>query len=139
MCDDIIVLDILFCQIATFIKVCVAFIFGLQTLWLICRFFFNLSIKCGLEPKNKGQKNFYERCDLTKKYIYYDVDRLRRSTSKDAGRNLCEKRKKNEWSRQPNASQVSNRIKMGWYPAAPAVNIGICMYVWYNFFVKSQS
>ena len=58
-------------------------------------------------------KNFYERCDLTKKYIYYDVDRLRCSTSKDAGRNLCEKRKKNEWSRQPNASQVSNRIKMG--------------------------
>ena len=23
----------------------------------------------GLEPKNKGHKNFYECCDLTKKYI----------------------------------------------------------------------
>ena len=100
---------------------------------LIDRFYLNLSIK-GSGAQKQRAKNFYEHWDLTKKYIYYDVDRLRCSTSKDAGRNLCEKRKKNEWSRQPNASQVSNRIKMGWYPAAPAVNIGICMYVtfWSN-------
>ena len=26
-----------------------------------------------LEPKNKGHMNFYEHCDLTKKYIYYTV------------------------------------------------------------------
>jgi len=24
----------------------------------------------GLDPKNKGHKNFYECCDLTKEYIY---------------------------------------------------------------------
>ena len=23
----------------------------------------------GMEPENKGHKNFYEHCDLTKKYI----------------------------------------------------------------------
>ena len=46
-----VLLDILFHQITTFIKVCMAFVFVLK-------------------PKNKGHTNFYERCDLTKKYIY---------------------------------------------------------------------
>ena len=60
-------LGILFHQITMFIKVCVFFIFGLQTLSLI-----DLSkiyeLK-SLEPKNKGHMNFYEHCDLMKKYI----------------------------------------------------------------------
>ena len=36
---------------------------------LIDRFYLNLSIK-GKKPKNKGHMNFYDCCDLTKKYIY---------------------------------------------------------------------
>ena len=35
---------------------------------LINRFYLNLSIK-GSEVEKKGQMNFYECCDLTKKYI----------------------------------------------------------------------
>ena len=42
-----------------------AFVFGLQTHWLInITKIFQLN---GLKPKNKGQTNFYECCDLTKK------------------------------------------------------------------------
>ena len=60
-------LDILFRQITTFIKVCVAFVFGLQTLWLID--FTKSYLLNGLKPKNKGHTNFYECSDLMKKYI----------------------------------------------------------------------
>ena len=60
-------LDILFRQIATFIKVRVAFVFGLQILYSIDTT--KIYQFKGLESKNKGQTNFYERCDLTKKYI----------------------------------------------------------------------
>ena len=49
-------IDILFRQITTLIKVHVAFIFGLQTLWLICRFFFNLSIKWSGAQKQRPKK-----------------------------------------------------------------------------------
>ena len=59
-------LDILFHQITTFIKVCVAFVFGLQTLHLID--FSKIFPLKGLKPKNKGHTNFYECCDLMKKY-----------------------------------------------------------------------
>ena len=52
--------DILFRQITTFMKVCVAFAFGKSI---------DFTLKNGLEPKNKGHTNFYECCDLTKKYI----------------------------------------------------------------------
>ena len=54
-----------FCQITTFIKVHVAFVFGLQTLWLID--FTKIFQLKGLKHKNKGRTNFYECCDLTKK------------------------------------------------------------------------
>ena len=57
-------LDILFGQISTFIKDCVAFIFGLQTFWLIG--FSKIYQLKGLEPKDKGLKQFYELCDSTK-------------------------------------------------------------------------
>ena len=58
-------LDILFQQITTFIKVCVAYVFGLHTLW---RIHFNKIFQLkGLKPKNKGHTNFYECCDLTNK------------------------------------------------------------------------
>ena len=57
-------IDILFCQITTFIKICVAFVFGLQTLQLTdCTKMFGFK---GLKLKNKSHKNFYECCDLTK-------------------------------------------------------------------------
>ena len=55
--------DILFRQITTFIKVFVAFVFGLQTLRLID--FTKIYQLKGLKPKNKGHTNFYECCDLT--------------------------------------------------------------------------
>ena len=60
-------LDILFCQITTFIKFCVAFVFGLQTLLLIA--FSKIYQFKGLKPKNKGHTNFYEHCGLTKNFI----------------------------------------------------------------------
>ena len=60
-------LDILFRQITMIIEVRVAFVFGLQTLWLID--FSKIYQLKGLEPKNKSHTNFYEHCDLTKKYI----------------------------------------------------------------------
>ena len=60
-------LDILFCRITTFIKVHVAFVFGLQSLRLID--FTKVYGLKALGPKNKGQKNFNECCDLTIKYI----------------------------------------------------------------------
>ena len=59
------IIDILFRQITTFIKVHVAFVFGLQTLQLI--YFSKIFQLKGLKPKNKGHTNFYECCDLTKK------------------------------------------------------------------------
>ena len=60
-------LVIIFRQITTFIKVHRAFVFGLQKLQLI-DFTEIYQLKC-LEHKNKGSMNFYERSDLTKKYI----------------------------------------------------------------------
>ena len=62
-------LDIFFRQITTFIKVHVAFVFGLQTLWLID--FTKIYQLKGLKSKNEGQTNFYKHCDLTKRYIYF--------------------------------------------------------------------
>ena len=54
-----------FRQITTFIKVRVAFIFGLQTFWSLD--FTKIFESKGLKPKIKGHMNFYECCDLTKK------------------------------------------------------------------------
>ena len=63
-----ILLDILFCQIATFIKVRMTFVIRLQTLLkLIDIFYFTKIFLSSLKPKNKGHTNFYECCDLTKK------------------------------------------------------------------------
>ena len=57
-----------FRQITTFIKLCVVFVFGLQILWTIdFTKIFQLKV---LKPKIKGHMNFYECCDLTKKYFY---------------------------------------------------------------------
>ena len=60
-------LDILFCQITTFIKVHVAIVFGLHALWLID--FSKIYQLKGMKPKNNGHMNFYESFDWTKKYI----------------------------------------------------------------------
>ena len=65
--ENVTKLDILFCQITMFIKVHVAFVFGLQPLMLID--FSKIYQLKGLEPKNKGHTNSYEHCDLTKNYI----------------------------------------------------------------------
>ena len=59
-------LDILFCQITTFIKVRVAFVIELPTLKLID--FTKIYQLKGLKSKNKSHTNFYECCDLMKKY-----------------------------------------------------------------------
>ena len=56
-----------FRQITTIIKVRVAFVFGLPTLRSIK--FTKIFQSKGLKPKNKGHRNFYKCCDLTKKYI----------------------------------------------------------------------
>ena len=67
---DICTLDILFSQITTFIKDCVAIVFGLQTLRLID--FTKIYRLKNLKPKNYGQTNFYECWDLMKKvYLKY--------------------------------------------------------------------
>ena len=58
-------LDILFRQIATFLKVCLAFFYGLQTLEV--NDFSKIHQLKGLKPKNNDHRNFYECCDLTKK------------------------------------------------------------------------
>ena len=59
-----------FCQITAFINVRVAFVFGLQILWL--KDFRKIYQLKGLKPKNKGHTNFYECCDLTEKvYLVY--------------------------------------------------------------------
>ena len=59
------IVDILFHQITEFIKVHVAFVFGLQTLLLI-----DFTKIYQLEGSSKkGHPNFYEYFDLTKKYI----------------------------------------------------------------------
>ena len=60
-------LDNFFRWITTFIKVRMAFVFGLQILWL--KYFSKIYQLKGLKPINKGHTNFYECCDLTKKYI----------------------------------------------------------------------
>ena len=73
-------LDILFCQITTFIKVRTAFVFGLQPLKLID--FTKIFQLKGLKPKNKGHTNFYECCDLTKK-VYLTLQ-LRATSYKNA-------------------------------------------------------
>ena len=57
-------LDILFCQITTFIKVWVAFVFVLHTFCLID--FTKIYPLKRLKPINKGHINFYEHCDLMK-------------------------------------------------------------------------
>ena len=44
------------------------FVFGLQTLGL--KDFSKIYQSKCLEPKNKDHTNFYEQCDLIKKYIY---------------------------------------------------------------------
>ena len=49
----------------TIIKICVAFVFWLQTLQLID--FSKVYRLKGLKPKYKGHTNFYECCDLTEK------------------------------------------------------------------------
>ena len=64
-------LDNFFRWITTFIKVRMAFVFGLQPLRLI-EFTKIYGLKA-LELKNKGQKNFYESCDLMNKYIQCHV------------------------------------------------------------------
>ena len=51
-------LDILFRQITTFIKVCMSSVFRLQTLWLID--LPKIYWLKGLESKNKSQMNFYD-------------------------------------------------------------------------------
>ena len=59
-----------FRQIPTFLKVRVAFVFGLHTLQL--KDFSKIYQLKGLKPKNKDHVNFYECCDLTKKvYLIY--------------------------------------------------------------------
>ena len=64
------IIDILFCQITTFIKLRVVFVLGLRTLWL--KDFTKFYQLKGLKPKNKGHMNFYECCDLTEKvYLKY--------------------------------------------------------------------
>ena len=65
--NPLFILDILFRQITTFIKVLVAFVFGLQTLQLI-EFTKIYQLKV-LKPKNKDHMNFYECCDLMGKCI----------------------------------------------------------------------
>ena len=60
-------IDIPIPQITTFIKVCMAFVFGLQTLLLMD--FSKIYQLKGLEHFDKGHTNFYECCDLTTKYI----------------------------------------------------------------------
>ena len=58
-----VILDILFCQVTTFIKVRAVFVFELQTLSSI-----NFTIIIRLKgSKNKGHTKFYECCDLMKK------------------------------------------------------------------------
>ena len=42
-------------------------VFGLQTLKF--KDYTKIYQLNGLKPKNKGNKNFYDRCDLMKKYI----------------------------------------------------------------------
>ena len=64
-CVVMCILDILFRQITTFIKVCVGFVFLLQTLQL--RDFSKINQLNSLKAENKGHTNFYECCDLTKK------------------------------------------------------------------------
>ena len=61
------ILGILFRQIAMFIKFCVAFVFGFQSLQSI-DFSKTYQLK-GLEPKIQSHTNFYQYCDLTKNYI----------------------------------------------------------------------
>ena len=58
-------LDILFCQITTFIKVRVAF-FSASTLLIDFPKIYQLK---GLETKNNGNTHFYGCCDLMKKYV----------------------------------------------------------------------
>ena len=58
-------LKVFFCQIKSFIKFRLAFVFGLQTLYLI-DFTKILQLK-DMNPKVKDHMNFYEWCDLTKK------------------------------------------------------------------------
>ena len=63
-----VLIDTILCQIKSFIKVGLAFVFGCQTFLSVdfSKFYW---LK-GLAPKNKGQTNFDERFDLTKKYNY---------------------------------------------------------------------
>ena len=73
------VICILFLQIPTFIKVFVAFVFGLQTPKLID--FSRIYQLKGLKSKNKCHTNFYERCNSTKKCILNTYRESCRSSS----------------------------------------------------------
>ena len=64
----------IFCQIKTFIKVRMAFVFGFQTLQLLD--FTRIFQLKGLKPKNKGRINFYECCDLMKKVYLTSICKL---------------------------------------------------------------
>ena len=61
-------LHIIFRQMTTFIKISVAFVIGSPDP-LINTYFTKIYQLKSLVPKNKGHKNFYERCDMTKKSI----------------------------------------------------------------------
>ena len=60
------VLDTIFRQVKSFIKVHLAFVFGCQTFLSVD--FSKIYWLKGLARKNKGQTNFEEQFDLTKKY-----------------------------------------------------------------------
>ena len=63
-------LDTFFRQIKSFLRFHLAFVFGLQTYFLID--FSKIYQLKGLQLKNKGHTNFYECCDLTEKvYLIY--------------------------------------------------------------------
>ena len=66
-------INILCRQITTFTKVCIAIVFGLQTIKL--KDFSKIYQLKGLKLNKKGHTNFYEYCDLTEKvYLIYLVE-----------------------------------------------------------------
>ena len=60
-------LDTFFRQIKSFLRFRLAFVFGLQTYYLID--FSKIYQLKGLKPKKQDHMNFYEHCNLTKKSI----------------------------------------------------------------------
>ena len=65
--------SIFFRQITTFIKVGVAFVFGLHTFLLTD--FTKICQLNGLQPKFEGHMNFYECCDLTVSVVVFPMVR----------------------------------------------------------------